>query len=207
MKLYDITRPITPNIAVWPGDILYSTEAVMRIAEGNSVNVTALTMSTHTGTHADAPWHFLDSGEKINEVALDAYLGPATVVEFLDVEAALMPHHLQHIDLTRVERLLIRTQGSGLPDDRWPETFVYPTPGTAQLLADHNVKLFGTDSPTVDPLTSKTLEAHKIFYRGNVAILEGLQLHDVPPGDYELIALPLKLDGDGAPVRAVLRTL
>lgn len=207
MKLYDITRTITPDIAVWPGDTPYSAKTVLRIAAGNPVNVTALTMSAHTGTHTDAPYHVLDSGKKINEVALDAYIGAATVVEFLNVEAALMPHHLQHIDLKQVERLLIRTPSSDFPDDRWSKTFVYPTPETAQLLADHNVKLFGTDSPTVDPLTSQTLEAHNIFCRGNVAILEGLQLRDVPPGDYELIALPLKLDGDGAPVRAVLRTL
>jgi len=207
VTLYDITRAITPGLAVWPGDTPYASRSLMRISEGDACNLTTLTLSAHTGTHADAPYHFDASGQTIGQVVLERYLGPATVVALPALEGALFPEHLNDVDLERVERLLIHTQASTLPDGYFPKTFVYPAPETAKLLVEHQVKLFGTDSPSVDPLTSETLEAHKVFCRGGVALLEGLQLQGVPPGEYELIALPLKLDGDGSPVRAVLRSV
>ncbi len=205
MTIYDITRPITPQLAGWPGDTRYSASEVMRIQDGDSVNLSTLTLSAHLGTHLDAPYHFMADGPKMNEVDLNAYIGPATVVDFLDVDRELTPEHLDRIDLTKVERLLIHTKYSSILDDQWHSDFVCPTPDAAQLLVDHGIKLFGTDSPSVDAESDKTLQAHKTFGRGNVYILEGLQLTDVPAGEYELIALPLKLDGDGSPVRAVLR--
>jgi len=207
VTLYDITRAITPNLAVWPGDTPYASRSLMRIAEGDVCNLATLTLSAHTGTHADAPYHFEARGQTIGQVSLVHYLGPATVVALPEAEGAFFPKHLNGIDLDRVERLLIHTSASALPDGRFPKTFVYPTPETARLLVEHRLKLFGTDAPSVDPLTSKTLTAHKVFCGGGVALLEGLQLQNVPPGEYELIALPLKLDGDGSPVRAVLRSV
>lgn len=205
MKLYDITRPITPQLVGWPGDTTYTATEVLKIREGDSVNLSTLNLSAHLGTHVDAPYHFLDNGAKMDQVDLNAYIGPATVVDFMDVDGALTPEHLSRVDLANIERLLIQTKNSHLPDDQWPSEFVYPTAEVAQMMADHHIKLFGTDSPSVDPETSKTLDAHKTLGRGGIYILEGLQLTDVPPGEYELIALPLKLDGDGSPVRAVLR--
>ncbi|HEY5596776.1 MAG TPA: arylformamidase [Candidatus Bipolaricaulota bacterium] len=207
MKLYDISRPITPALAVWPGDTSYSARPVLQITKGDSVNLTTLTLSAHTGTHADAAYHFLEKGSKINQVRLEAYLGFAHVVDFSDVTGPLTPAHLERARLAEVERLLIRTRCSALADDQWPAEIVYPTVETAQWLASCGVKLFGTDCPSVDPLDSKTLDAHKALHAGGIAILEGLLLKDVPPGRYELIALPLALDGDGSPVRALLRAV
>ena len=119
----------------------------------------------------------------------------------------IRPEHLQDVDLAQVERLLVKSRASLRPDHVWEESFVYLAPETARLLVDAGLRLFGTDAPSVDPQDSKTMDAHRILRTGPVAILETLQLRDVPPGVYELIALPLKLDNDGSPVRAVLRTL
>jgi arylformamidase len=178
----------------------------MSIGNEDSVNVSAFTMSTHCGTHTDAPHHFIDEAERLEEINLDAYLGPVTVYEIKDVEGPLKPKHLEKVKFGNTQRLIIKTQCSQLPDDQWPKSFVYPTPEAAEWMVDQGLWLFGTDAPTVDPVDSKTLDAHKVFYHGGVAILEGLQLKDVKPGKYELIALPLKLNVDGAPVRAVLRS-
>lgn len=204
--LYDITRPLTPYLAGWPGDTRFSARWVMRMAHGDSVNVSALTLSAHLGAHADAPYHFAEDGPRLDELPLDAYLGPAQVVE-LDLFGPILPEHLAHLDLTAVERLLVKTPASFRPDDRWDDDFVYLAVETAELLGRAGVRLFGTDAPSVDFAASKTLDAHHALRRGNVAILEGLMLAHVPPGRYELIALPLKVALDGGPVRAVLRTL
>ena len=142
----------------------------------------------------------------IGEVPLDVYIGRATVVE-IDTTAAVMPAHLVAVDLRSVERLLIKTAASLRPTERWDEEFAYLAPETAALLGESGVRLFGTDAPSVDPMQSKTLDAHHTLDHHNVYILESLALADVPPGDYELIALPLKLTVDGSPIRAVLRTL
>jgi arylformamidase len=204
--LYDITRPITPRLAGWPGDTPFSAHWVMRIADGASVNVSALTLSAHLGTHADAPYHFAEDSPRLDEMPLDAYLGPAQVVE-LDVLGPISPEHLVHLELAAIQRLLVKTPASQRPDDRWDDDFAHLAVETAELLALAGVRLFGTDAPSVDFATSKTLDAHHALRRGNVAILEGLMLAHVPPGRYELIALPLKVALDGGPVRAVLRTL
>lgn len=206
MTLYDITRPMSPSLAAWPGDTPYAQRWVMRIDQGAAVNVSALTMSAHTGTHADAPYHYAEDGALLNALPLDIYMGPATLIE-IDVAGEILPQHFAGVDLTRIERLLVRTLASLRPDDVWEEQFAYLSVEAAELLGQSQVRLFGTDCPSVDPMTSKTMDAHRALYRGNVVILEGLQLCGVPLGDYELIALPLKAPTDASPVRAVLRTL
>jgi arylformamidase len=204
--IYDITRPITPALAVWPGDTPYTACWIMRLDRGDPANLSTLSLSAHTGTHADAPYHFIENGPPMGDMPLDAYLGPATVLS-LEVSGAILPQHLEGLDLERVERLLIKTPASRRPHARWDTDFAYLSPRAALLLAEHRLRLFGSDAPSVDPYHSETLDAHKILHAGGVAILETLFLAEVPPGDYELIALPLKLDGDGSPVRAVLRPL
>ena len=208
MRIFDITRPITPSLAVWPGDTPYSTEYLVRMDAGGSVNLSTITFSGHCGTHTDAHFHYDPQGKRLAEMSLDAYIGPATVVDLRDVlpdGGPILPEHLAGVDLQRVRRLLVKSKASAVPDDCWDENFVYLAPATAQLLVDAGLRLFGTDAPSVDPQESKTLPSHKTLHRGNIAILEILQLGDVTPGEYELIALPLKTDNDGAPVRAVLR--
>lgn len=205
MTLYDITRPVTPALAGWPGDTRYSTKRVLDIAGGDAVNVSALRLSTHLGSHADAPAHFLNDGETIDQLPLEPFLGPALVADFSDVDGALTPAHLARLDLEGVQRLLIRTHCSTLPDAVWPERIVYPTVAAIELLGRQGLRLFGTDCPSVDPLDSKTLDAHHALHAHDIAILEGLWLKHAPLGRCELIAPPIKLDGDGAPVRALLR--
>jgi arylformamidase len=174
--------------------------------EGASVNVSELTLSPHTGTHADAPLHYNSLGAPLNGVALDAYVGPALVVE-VATSGAIMPEHLAGVELTKVERLLVKTPASLRPDDEWWDDFAYLAQETAELIGRAGVRLFGTDASSVDHVHSKTLDAHHTFDRYGVYILENLQLRDVPPGQYELIALPLKVAVDGSPVRAALRSL
>jgi arylformamidase len=204
--IYDITRTITPAMAVWPGDTSYSHRWLMRLDRGESVNLATITLSIHTGTHVDAPLHFLPDTPTITEVALENYIGVARVVE-IDATGALAPEHFDHVDFTGVERLLIKTPGSRRGDEEWWDDYAWLSVEAAALLVEKGIRLFGTDSPSVDKVDSKTLDAHKALGRGDVLILENIQLTAVAPGDYELIALPLKLPVEGSPVRAILRTL
>lgn len=206
MDIYDISRPLGSGVAVWPGDQRFQRTWTMRIADGETVNVSAITLSPHTGTHADAPYHVDDAGRTSDELRLDACLGPATVIERRGVEA-LMVHHLTDVDFSQTDRLLIKTETSDLDGETWPEGFLTLTPAVAEFLADQGLTLVGLDTPSVDPPRSKTLDAHRILARHGVVHLENLWLRDVPPGHYWLSALPLRLEGlDAAPVRAVLMT-
>lgn len=206
MTIYDVTRTISSQIAVWPGDTPYSYRWTMRIDRGDAANVSTLTMSAHTGTHVDAHYHYAEEGAVLSDMPLDIHIGPATVVE-LDVRGEIRPEHFAGVDWGRVERLLIKTHACLRRDDEWEEDFPFLSVAAAELLGRAGVRLFGTDAPSVDPQHSKTMDAHRTLFRGNVAILENLQLRDVPPGEYELIALPLKVQLDGSPVRAILRTM
>jgi arylformamidase len=198
----DITRPIYPGVPVWPGDTPYSYELVSRIADGASVNVGKLTATTHLGTHLDAPWHYLDNGGKLETVPLGVLIGPCRVVDARG-QAVLSVDFLKTIQLA--ERTLFYT---GQPN-RWetfPLEYTHVLPEAAAYMAGQGVRLYGTDAPSVDPLTSKDLPAHKAFAQAGVYLLEGLALEGVAPGEYELICMPLRLEGaDASPVRAILR--
>ncbi len=205
MEIYDISQTIREGIAVWPGDRKYRQEWTMRLSEGDSCNVSSITLSVHTGTHLDAPYHFDASGADIAAVALTHYLGPARVVA-VPTERAIAASDLEKMDWHGVERVLFKTRAADLPEDRFDRSFVSLREDGADFLGRHGLLLVGMDSPSVDAFESKGLESHKILLRHGVAILEGVRLAEVPPGDYELICLPLKLSGlDGSPVRAVLR--
>jgi arylformamidase len=204
--IYDVTRTVSETIAVWPGDTRFSYRWTMRMDEGDAVNVSSLTMSPHTGTHVDAPLHYMEKGIPMCDVPLDVFLGPARVVA-LDVKDAILPEHLNELDLRGVTRLIVKTPASLREDGQWESEFAYLSKPAAELLCQIGVRLFGTDAPSVDPQTSKTMDAHRALGKGNVIILEALALREVPPGDYELIALPLKVVLDGSPVRAVLRSI
>lgn len=206
--LYDITRSVTSTLQVWPGDIPYSAAHVLRLAEGHSVNLTTLTLSAHTGTHADAYYHYTADGDHPATMPIDAYIGRAKVVTVTKQDGPLLPDDFQKVDLTGGERLLIHSHVSNLDDRQWPEKFPYLSPELISWLASLHFRLIGLDSPSVDAFDSKELPCHHTLRANNMVNLETLLLRDVPDGDYELIALPLKLDGAcGSPVRAVLRTL
>lgn len=205
MGLYDISRTIAPGIAVWPGDTPFGHKFAMQMQNGDSCNVGTITMSVHTGSHSDAPLHFDDRGSDISGMPLEKYLGPATVVE-ISSDSSIEPKHLVRLAFDKISRMLFKTKASACPDDEWDEDFVYLSKAAAELLGEQGVQLVGLDSPSVDPFRSKTLAAHKILRHYEVAILEGLNLQGIPPGEYDLIALPLKLQGlDASPVRAILR--
>ena len=208
VQIYDITRTVSPTTHVWPGDTPYSAERVMSISNGDSVNLTTLTTTAHIGTHADAYYHYEADGHTIGQMSLAAYIGPARVVTVGKESGPLMPTDFSHIDLVGGQRLLIHSHVSDLPDDQWPEEIVYPTPELIAWLASMDYVLIGLDSPSVDALDSKDLPGHHALRQHHMVNLEGLMLKDVPDGDYELIALPLKLDqACGSPVRAILRPL
>ncbi len=204
--LYDITRTVAPATHVWPGDTPYSVTPVLQLAAGDSVNLMTLTLSAHTGTHADAYFHYEADGAHPAEMPLDAYVGRARVLTVSKRSGALLPEDFAPDALDGVERLLIHSQVSDLADSRWTEEFPYLSVALIDWLADRGVRLIGLDSPSVDAFDSTDLPCHHALYRRRVVNLESLLLRGVPDGDYELIALPLKLDlACGSPVRAVLR--
>ena len=172
--------------------------------KGASVNVGAITLSVHTGTHADAPYHFNGDGADISQLALEKFIGPALVVEVRDA-SQIRIEHIRSLDFPHAQRILFKTKASYAEDSRWENDFVYLATETAEFLGRQGVQLVGVDSPSVDPMDSKTLDAHKMLARYGVVNLENLKLADVPPGEYQLVSLPLKLKGlDASPVRAVL---
>lgn len=206
--IYDITRTITPRLKVWPGDQPFSYVHALRKSDGYSVNLTTLTLSAHTGSHADAVYHYQDDGAHPAGMPLEAYLGKARVVTVSKRDGALMPDDFAHVDMTGAERVLIHSPVSDLPDDAWPEAFPYLSVELIAWLSGLGVVLIGLDSPSVDRFDSTELPCHHALKAHTIVNLETLYLRDVPDGDYELIALPLKLDEVcGSPVRAVLRTI
>jgi arylformamidase len=208
MTIYDISRTISPDIAVWPGDSPYSYTQVLDIDSGSSVNLMTLTMSAHTGSHADAPFHYEREGEHPAKLDLSKYIGPAHVVSISRRQGGILPDDLDAHDLKGIERLLIHTWVSDLPDNEWPQDFPFPTLDLIDWLAAQGGVLLGVDVPSVDAFDSTNLECHHRLYHYGIANLEMLNLSGVPDGYYELVALPLKLDGVcGSPVRAVLRML
>lgn len=208
MTIYDISQTLQDSVAVWPGDQKFRHRWSMRIADGDSCNVSAITLSVHSGTHLDAPHHFDDGGEAMASVSLAPYIGRARVVHVPQEQAVISASYLGSLDWNGVDRILFRTRASDREESRFDRDFAYLEPEGAEYLTRTNIRLVGTDALSVDAFASKSLTCHKILNRGGVAILEGVRLAHVPPGDYELICLPLKLAGlDGSPVRAVLRTL
>lgn len=204
--LYDLSPIVRPELPVWPGDTPFSAPLAWSMAEGGTVNVSAITTTPHLGSHADAPFHTEPRGEGIADLPLERYLGPCRVVR-VPPQPLIEPRHLDGIDLSSPPRLLLKTES--VRDRRtFPERFSALSPELAALLGEKRVLLVGLDTPSVDPFDSKTLDSHHALAKGGVSILEGLVLDGVPEGIYELIALPLRMAGlDASPVRAVLRTI
>ncbi|MFF2288298.1 arylformamidase [Peribacillus butanolivorans] len=200
----DISQRLNENTPYWPGDTPYSYRLNSSIAKGSSVNVGEIRMSTHLGTHIDAPFHFDENGKKIIELDLDLYIGPALLVK-IDAAKSIGVEAFTGIDFTGIERLLLAT-GQWKDLSRFPEWIPTIDPELAPYLADKGVKLLGLDLPSVDYLDSQELPAHHALSGCGIHILEGLVLESVEPGMYDLAALPLALEeGDGSPVRAVLK--
>ena len=205
--IYDISPLIDESIAVWPGDSEPEARDILRIRDGSSVNLSTVSLSCHTGAHADAPNHYVDDAPGIDEVPLERYIGECVLVDVDPRNNAIRPEDLEGVDLNGTARVLLRT-GCYRTRTEFPDPLTCLTPELVQSLALRRVVLIGLDSPSVDRFDSKDLPCHKAMHEHGIAILENLQLEGVPAGRYELIALPLRLKGrDASPVRAILRTL
>ena len=202
----DVTVPVRDGMLRWPGDVPVEVNRRESIAAGDGANVSAISMSAHTGTHMDAPVHFIDGAAAMETLPLDAVIGPARLIEIEDPEVVSADELRRHAPRAG-ERLLLKTPNSTRAwwEEDFSEDFVYVEPDAAALLADAGVTLVGVDYLSVGGMESGA-ETHGHMLRAGVWIVEGLKLTAVEPGDYELICLPLQLVGaDGAPARALLR--
>ena len=204
--LYDISPPVTTDLAVWPGDTPVSREVLCDLTQGDSVTLSTLRATVHLGAHADAPSHYGVDAPSIDERSLDCYLGPCQVVTVRVERGARIAIADLSAPIT-APRVLFKTDT--YPD---PTAFNEDFAALSVEVIDHaherGVRLIGIDTPSVDLFESKDLPAHRAFLQNDMAILETLALGDVPDGTYELIALPLRLVGfDASPIRAVLRTV
>jgi arylformamidase len=209
-RLWDISPPVDAHTPAFPGDTAYSQTWVATLGPGCPVNVSAITLSPHLGAHADAPLHYDPSGQAVGALDLAPFLGPCRVVHAINPGPLVQPHHLAAA-LNRPAplppRVLVRTY-QHMPQRQWDGALSAFAPDTVALLADRGVVLVGIDTASIDPADSKTLDSHQVIRQRGLRVLENLVLDDVPEGDYELIALPLKLTtADASPVRAVLRAL
>ncbi|PGM67487.1 arylformamidase [Bacillus cereus] len=202
----DISQPLNNDIATWPGDTPFSYEVSWSKKDSGSVNVGKLTMSIHTGTHIDAPFHFDNDGKKVLDLDIDVYVGSVRIIDVSGLES-IGKKELETINLEGIERLLLRTSSHGKAQE-FPEEIPYLRADIAPFLSSKGIRLIGVDVPSVDPLDDKELAAHHQLFKHGIHILENVVLDDVVDGDYELIALPLALtDADGSPVRAVIRPI
>jgi arylformamidase len=207
MKIYDITVALSEDLPLFPGDPPVKIEPETMLARGDSANVSRITMSTHSGTHLDPPRHFNDHGNTIDTLPLSLFVGRAQVAEINGIQA-IGREELSRLPLEGEERLLLKTDNSLLWDQPgFSGDFAHLTPVGARYLVEKGIKLIGIDYLSIESIHGDG-EVHRLLLDNGVVILEGLNLTGIVAGSYELICLPLKISGgDGAPVRAVLRTM
>ncbi len=205
MKIYDVSVPIHEGMHNYPGNQPYNSTRVLSMDDGAVANLTSFTMSAHTGTHVDAPLHFIPDGRNMDEMDLGVLIGPAVVYQ-LDSEERIERGDLEPLDLKGVERVLFKTSNSGIwRNEGFQTRYIYIGGEAAQYLVDSGVKLVGIDYLSVQQHGSEDRSPHTVLLGNEVVLLEGIDLSEVPPGNYQLVAFPLKLMGaEGAPARAVL---
>ena len=204
--IYDLTPRISPRLGVWPGDTPVSRSVLLDLARGDTVTLSSLQATVHLGAHADAPSHYGHRAPAIGQRDLSLYLGLCQVIR-VAAERGTRVEPEQVPQPVKAGRILLAT-GTFPDPDHWNDDFAALSPRLVDAFHHQGVRLIGIDTPSVDLMTSKDLPAHQAFLRHDMAILEGLVLREVPEGLYELIALPLPLEGfDASPGRAVLRTL
>ncbi len=205
LKIWDISPPVDDRSAVFPGDTAYSQQLHFSLSPDCPVNVNSITLSPHTGAHADAPLHYATGEASAGELGLAPYLGTCRVIHCMGCGPLVLPKHIAHALDDLPARVLLRTARTA--SQSW-ELFTAVAAETLALLATKYIALIGIDTPSVDPATSQDLPSHHQLLTHGLRVLENLVLDDVPEGDYELIALPLKLmRADASPVRAILREL
>ena len=211
MKIYDVTFPISPETPIYEGDPKAKIEIANSLEKGDAANVSHICCGVHTATHVDAPNHFIEGKRKAHELELEKLVGDCRVIELDENILAIEPKHLENLET--VERVLFKTRNSQFwnePEKGFRKDFTYITPEAARVLVEKNIKLVGIDYLSVEKFGSDDFLTHITLLEKEVVIIEGLDLREVPAGDYELICLPLKYiggAGDGAPARTVLRDL
>jgi arylformamidase len=203
MRWVDVTIPMKASMTVWPGDPAFSIEPAGRISDGAGCNTSVISMSTHTGTHCDAPWHFEPEGLKLHEVDTQVFFGDAQVIEVPDVEI-IRAENLPKDPL--LPRVLFKTKNSEHPYDApFLKSYVALAPDAAQRCVDEGVKLVGIDYLSVAPFKQSGQPTHHILLQANVFVVEGLLLQGISPGVYPFVVLPMYVvDADGAPCRAFI---
>ncbi len=211
MKIYDITVPISSATPIYKGDPGVEITSFKAMANGSSANVSQIAMGVHTATHVDAPNHFIDGALRVHQLDPRKLVGPCRVIEVADDVTAVEPEHMG--DITGLERVLLKTRNSSFwatPELGFRSDYTYITPATAKLLADNGVLLVGIDYLSIEKSGSPGHPVHIALLEKEIVILEGVDLREVPPGDYEIFCMPLKYDGatgDGAPARTMLREI
>ncbi len=203
----DVTVPIRAGMVHWPGDPGVEIERRMSIDRGDPGNLSALSMSAHTGTHIDAPLHFLRSGAGLDDMPLSAMMGAARVIEIEDPEA-IRPRELRGYGVRRGEKILFKTRNSARPwaDEGFVEDYVYISKEAARMLARRGVRTIGIDYLSVGGYKKGGVETHVTLLKAGIWLIEGLLLSEVKAGKYQMLALPLKLAGaDGSPARVLLK--
>ncbi len=198
----DISPVLRPAIAVFPGDTPFSRTVNMSFKEGQHLDLSDIKTTLHVGAHTDAPSHYHGDGKTIDERSLTMYFGPCQVIEVTGKPVRIKPEDIK-VAIT-APRILFKT--NSFPDpNHWNDDFSALSPELIHFLKKNGVILVGIDTPSVDPATDQTLVSHKAIYENDMAILEGIILTRVNPGNYQLIALPLRIEGaDASPVRAIL---
>jgi arylformamidase len=205
----DITMTIRSEMVHWPGDEDVVIERIQDLDRGDPYNLSRAVLSLHSGTHVDAPLHFIPGGRGIDEMPLSAMVGPARVIEIND-PISIAPAELEACAIETGERILFKTANSGhvWDTEAFVEDFVYLSEAGARFLAQRGVLAVGIDYLSIGPYGEDASGIHKALLEAGMWIIEGLNLSGVEPGDYELVCLPLKVErGDGAPARAILRPL
>ncbi len=209
MKLYDVTIAVSEIVPTFPGDPKVKIDLCSSIANGEAANVSQICFGVHTATHVDAPNHFLDGTRKVAELDLYKLIGDCYVLELSDDVLAIEPKHIEHLE--DVERILFKTRNSQFwnePEKGFREDFTYISPAAAKVLVEKNIKLVGIDYLSVEQFGVGSFDTHITLLDKEVVIIEGLDLREVSQGNYELMCLPLKIEGgtgDGSPARTVLK--
>ena len=213
MRIYDVSVAISERTPTYPGDPGIEINDWAAISRGDAANVTLLHLGAHTATHVDAPAHFIEGASRAEAMPLDVLVGPARVLEIPEDVRAISASHLSMDELRGATRVLFKTRNSRF----WADTadgfrtdYTYLAPDAARLLVESGVRLVGIDYLSIEAFKPDRFETHQVLLSSGVVIIEGLDLREITAGPYELICLPLKIRGglgDGAPARAILRTL
>ena len=206
MKLYDATLSIHEKMVIFPGDPAFKKEPVSQIQTGDDFNLTRITMGTHLGTHVDPPAHYLEAGATVEQIPLESMVGPGVVAD-LRGRSQIDRHDLEKANIGDHKRVLLKTDnGPRLVETSFHQDFVHLTEDGARYLVEHKVRLVGIDYLSIEHPENPGSPVHHLLLEAGILVVEGVHLLEIPPGEYEIFCLPLKIKGaDGAPARVLLR--